>query len=156
MSKKKLSFSFHSLLSSSLYIFSYSLYFSLLSCLLSLTQLFKAALVLTLWDFHFFSSLWDFHFFSPLHWPNGLFIYFFIFSFFFLPFTLFTSSHNKCKPLTLTLLQPKSLPLHWPNGLACFFPFSFQLCHTRITMPFTSFFSFLSSFQHVWHKFNIT
>ena len=27
----------------------------------------------------------------------------------FLPFTLFISSHNKCKPLTLTLLQPKSL-----------------------------------------------
>ena len=27
----------------------------------------------------------------------------------FLPFTLFISSHKKCKPLTLTLLQPKSL-----------------------------------------------
>ena len=27
----------------------------------------------------------------------------------FLPFTLFISSHNKCKPLTLTLLQLKSL-----------------------------------------------
>ena len=28
---------------------------------------------------------------------------------YFLSFTLFKSSHNKCKPLTLTLLQPKSL-----------------------------------------------
>ena len=50
----------------------------------------------------------DFTFSAHLHWPNGLSIYFSI-SHSFLPFTLFTSSHNKCNPLTLTLLQPKTL-----------------------------------------------
>ena len=51
LSKKNLSFSFHLLLSSSLYIFSFPLYFSLLFCLLSLTQFFKTTPVLTLQDF---------------------------------------------------------------------------------------------------------
>ena len=50
----------------------------------------------------------DFTFSAHLHWPNGLSIYFFI-SPSFLPFKLFTSSHNKCNPLTLTLIQPKTL-----------------------------------------------
>ena len=83
LKKKKLTFSFHSLLSSSLYIFSYSLYFSLLYCLLSLTQLFKTAP-----SPHYTLGL---HFFFPLFkWRNASP---FISSSFpsFLPFTLFTS-----------------------------------------------------------------
>ena len=45
----------------------------------------------------------------------------------FLPFTLFTSSHNKCKPLTLTLLQPKSLSLALIGRMALLVSFLFFL-----------------------------
>ena len=99
--KKKLSFSFHSLLSSSRCIFSYFLYFSLLFCLLSLTQLFNTAP-----SPHTFGT--SLLFFTSLQMAECLTFYFFIFSRF-LPSTLFTLNHNKCKSLTLTLLQPKSL-----------------------------------------------
>ena len=57
----------------------------------------------------------------------------------FLPFTLFTSSHNKCKPLTLTLLQPISF---------------LQLSLSRMTLAFCFFLFFLPS--NVSHKFKIT
>ena len=119
MRKKKISFSFHSLFSSSLYIFSYSLYFSILFFLLSLTQLFKTALVLTLWDFtSFLSSA------QMAEWPLPLFLHLFLL------FSLSHSSHQvtlNASQLIMTLLQPISF---------------LQLSHTRMTMPFTSFFSF--------------
>ena len=70
--------------------------FLLLSCLLSLTQLLNTAPSL-----HTFGTSLLF-----LHLcPNGRMASLFNSSSFpsFLPFTLFTSSHNKCKPLTLTL-----------------------------------------------------
>ena len=55
----------------------------------------------------------------------------------FLPFTLFTSSHNKCKSLTLTLLQPKSLFLLLlrPNGLCIFLFFFSSACPTLLSQP---------------------
>ena len=68
----------------SLTIFSYSLYFSLFFCLLSLTQFFKTAPVLTLWDF---SSLL---FPSYTKWLNGLTLYFFALFF----FSSFNVSHK--------------------------------------------------------------
>ena len=58
-------------------------------------------LVLTLLGLHFFF----FHLTSNGRMPHLLFL---IFSCF-LPPTLFTSNHNKCKPLILTLFQSKSL-----------------------------------------------
>ena len=122
-------------------------YCSLLHCVFSLTLsifLFSFAcshsrsssrlhLVLT--------TLWDFS--SFLHFcPNGRMASLFNSSSFpsFLPFTLFTSSHNKCKPLTLTLLQPKSpfLQLLRPNDLAFYFflfflPSAFPTCLSQPT-----------------------
>ena len=138
MSKEKLSFSFHSLLFFSLCIFSYPLYFSLLFCLLSLTQFFKIApiLNLTCWDFPF---LWGFTSSPPqeftssthLHWSNGLSIYFFIFSF----FSPFHSLHIKSQKMQATYFDFTSTKIsffwsHWPNGLACFFSF---FLHKRLT-----------------------
>ena len=99
MRKKKLTFSFHSLHSFLLYIFSYSLYFFLLYCLLSLTQLFKTHLVLTLFgtSLLFFTA-------QMAEWPLP-FISFTFSSF--LPFTLFSSNHNQCNPTRLS--QPTML-----------------------------------------------
>ena len=77
---KKLSFSFHSILSFLLCIFSYPLYFSLLF-LLAFTH---AALSPHTLELHPFSLFFK--------WPNGL-----LFLSPFLLFTLFTSSNNKCK-----------------------------------------------------------
>ena len=54
----------------------------------------------------------------------------------FLPSTLFTSSHNKYKPLSSTLLPPKSLSsaLIGRMAFACFFSFVFSVCKTlRLT-----------------------
>ena len=143
--KKKLYFSFHSQLSFSLCIFSNPLYFSLLFCLLSLTQFFKTAPVLSLTcrDFSFFRGL---HIFTPgtsLLQPifTGQMASLFISSSFpsFLTFTLFTSSHNKCEPIYLDFANQFlffSSPLaEWP-------------------LPFVSFFSFFLP-SNVSHKFNI-
>ena len=108
----------------SLTIFSYSFYFSPF-CLLSLTQFFKTAPVLTLWKF---TTEWPFPFIS------------FTFSSF-LPSILFASNHNKCKSLTLTLLQPIYLSsalivrmalMHQP--LISFLFFS-SACPTRLSQP---------------------
>ena len=80
------------------------------------------------------------HFFFPLC-PNGRMASLFNSSSFpsFLPFTLFTSSHNKCKPITLTLLQPKSpfLQLLRPNDLALYFFLFFlpSACPTCLSQP---------------------
>ena len=79
-----------------------SLFFS--SLLLTLTHaiLLDCTLVLSLtcWDFSLFTLL------QMAEWP----LPFISFTFScFLPSTLFTSNHKKCKPLTLTLFQPKSL-----------------------------------------------
>ena len=113
LSKEKLHFSFHSLLSFSFCNFSYPLYFSLLFRLPSLKQFFKIAtiLILTCWDFYFHWGPFRSSLLQPIF--TGRMASPFISSSFpsFLPFTLFKSSHNKCKPLTLTLLQPKSLSL---------------------------------------------
>ena len=128
MSKKKLSFSFHSLLSSSLYIshnflFS-SLFFSSLLLALTHAVLQHCTNPHTL-RLHFFSS----HL-QMTEWPL-----LFISSSFpsFLPFTLFITSHNKCKPTYLdfasTSFFSSALPL--PND------------------PCLLLLSFRSSFQHV-------
>ena len=86
------------------------------------------------------TTLCDFS--SFLHFsPNGRMASLFNSSSFpsFLPFTLFTSSYNKCKPLTLTLLQPKSpfLQLLRPNDLAFYFFLFFlpSACPTRLSQP---------------------
>ena len=119
LKKKKLTFSFHSLLSSSLYIFSYSLYFSLLYCLLSLTQLFKTAP-----SPHHTMGL---HFFFPsaqmAEWPLT-----FISS----SFPLFFLSHSSHQVMQATYFDFASTKIsffssHWPNGLACSFLFSSAL-----------------------------
>ena len=137
MSKKKTI-----LLSSSLCILSYSLYFSLV-LLLSLTQLFKTTPSPHTLGLHFFfpsgaSHLHPLglHFFSPsslAEWPLYLFLYLFL---------LFSLSHSSyqvtinASQLILTLLQPNFfLQLLRPNGL-CIFLFSFP--------------------SNVSHKFNIT
>ena len=107
----------------SIIIFSYSLYFSLLFCLLTHSRSSaRLHLVLSL-------TCWNFFLFFPSSRPNGLSLLFLSRFPSFIPFTLFTSSHNKCKPLTLTLLQPKSpfLQLLRPNGL-CIFLFFFLQC----------------------------
>ena len=99
--KKKPSLFFFTHCSLPHYVFSLTLSIFLLSFACSLMQFFKTALVLTLWDFTSFLppclNGWMASLFNSSSFPS------------FLPFTLFTSSHNKCKSLTLTLLQPKSL-----------------------------------------------
>ena len=140
-SDSKLSFSFHSLLSFSLCIFSYPLYFSLLFCLLSLTQFFKIAPILSL-TCRDFSFLWGFTSSPPreftssahLHWPNGLSIYFFIFSF----FSPFHSLHIKSQYMEATYFDFASTKIsffssHWLNVLACFFSFFLPACLTSLT-----------------------
>ena len=81
LSKEKLSFSFHSVLSFLPCIFSYPLYFSLPFCLLSFTQFFKTTPVLSLtcWGFSF---LWGFTSSPLLQMAEWVSFYFFIFSFF--------------------------------------------------------------------------
>ena len=133
MSKKKKNFLFlfthyflpHCIFSLTLSIFLFSFTFSHSRSSLRLH------LVLT--------TLWDFSSFSPLpKWPNGVYLYFFIFSSF-LPFTLFSSNHNKCKPLTLTLLQSNffSSALPCPNDRAFYFFLFFlpSACWTRLSQP---------------------
>ena len=141
MSKEKLSFSFHSLLFFSLCIFSYPLYFSLLFCLLSLTQFFKIAPILSL-TCRDFSFLWGFTSSPPqnftssnhLHWPNCHTIYFFIFSF----FSPFHSLHIKSQYMEATYFDFASTKIsffssHWLNVLACFFSFFLPACLTSLT-----------------------
>ena len=104
MNKKKFSFSFHSLFSFSRCIshnfLLLSLFFFSLLLAHSLTQFCQTTLSPQ-------SHLLGLHFFFPLpKWLNGLSL---LFLSPFLPSTLLTSNHSKCKPLTLTLLQPKSL-----------------------------------------------
>ena len=61
----------------------------------------------------------------------------------FLPFTLFTSSHNKCKPLTLTLLQPKSLSLALIGRMALLVSFLFPFSSAIPELPCLLLLSFL-------------
>ena len=138
MSKEKLTFSFHSLLSFSLCIFSYPLYFSLLFCLLSLTQFLKTAPVLSLtcWDFSF---LWGFTSSPP---PSNGRIPLLLFLHLFLLFSISHSSYQvtiNTSQLILTLLQLISF---------------LQLSLSRMTLAFCFFLFFLPS--NVSHKFNIT
>ena len=109
----------HSLLFFLLCIFFYSIFSLSLLFAHSLTQFCHTALSP---QSHLLGLLSFSHF---IKWPNGLFL---LFLSPFLPSTLFTSNHNKCKPLTLTLLQPKSpfLPLLRPNGLCIFLFFFLQ------------------------------
>ena len=139
MSKEKLSFSFHSLLSFSLCIFSYPLYFSLLFYLLSLTQFFKTAPVLSLtcWDFSFLGGFTS----SPP--PSNGRMPHLLFHHLFLLFSLSHSSYQvtiNANQLILTLLQPIS-----------FLQLSLI---SRMTLAFCFFLFFLPS--NVSHKFNIT
>ena len=120
MSKKKLSFSFYSPLFFSRYIFSYSLHFSLLYYLLSLTQLFKTTPVLT----PFGTSLLFFTLFT------GRMASLYISSSFpyFLSFTLFTFR------LRLNWLQTDSkndFLKNWVFG--CYFKFDQTEKHFQLT-----------------------
>ena len=82
------------------------------------------------------------HFFSsPLpKWPNGLSLYYFIFSFISL-FTLFTSSHIKCKPTYLDFASTNffSSALPYPTRMTlafCFFLFFLpSACPTHLSQP---------------------
>ena len=125
--KKKLSFSFHSLLSSSLCIFSYSLYFSLLSSLLSLTQLFKTAPS----PHHILGTSLLFPSAQMAEWLLHLFHH--LFFLFFLSHSSHQVTINASHLLWLYFVQISFL----------------QLCHSRMTLAFASFFSFF--LQRVRH-----
>ena len=115
LSKEKLSFSFHSLLSFS-FLFSLTLSIFLFSFACShssnSSRLHQSSISLV--GTSLFTAASHPHpLGSSLLQPifTGRMASLFVSSSFpsFLPFTLFISSHNKCEPLTLTLLQPKSL-----------------------------------------------
>ena len=115
-----------------------TLYFLLLSLLFAslLLSLTHAAFQDCTYSSHFLGL----HFFSSLC-PNGRMASLFNSSSFpsFLPFTLFRSGHHKCKPLTLTLLQPKYPFLHLlrPNDLGFYFFLFFlpSACPTSLSQP---------------------
>ena len=113
------------------YFLSYSLFFASLLLALTHTALQDCTYSLHFLGLHFFSSLC----------PNGRMASLFNSSYFpsFLLFTLFRSGHNKCKPLILTLLQPKYPFLHLPrpNGLAFYFFLFFlpSACPIRLSQP---------------------
>jgi len=136
LDKKKLYFSFHLLFSFTVYLSQFSLNFLFFSSLFYLlTQSLSSArlhLILSLicCDFSLFSLL------QMAEWP--LFFISFTFSPF-LPSTLFTSNHNKYKPLTLTLLGPKYLFL--------------QL--SLAERPCLFLLSFLQRVQHTWAHFSL-
>ena len=85
------------------------------------------------------TTLWDFTSFSLC--PNGRMASTFISSSFpsFLPFTLFTSSHIKCKPTYLDFASTNffSLALPYPNDHAFYFFLFFlpSACPTRLSQP---------------------
>ena len=131
LNKEKLYFSFHSLLSSSVWIFSYPLYFSPL--LLALTHAvlpdctqFSVSLagISLFFPWGFTSSPPGTSLLQPIF--IGRMASLFISSSFpsFLPFTLFISSHNKCKPTYLDFASTNffSSALPQPND-PCFFLF---------------------------------
>ena len=81
---------------------------------------------------HLVLTLWDFTSFSPC--PNGRMASPFISSSFpsFLPFTLFTSSHNKCRTTYLDFTSTNffSSALIGRMAFACFFSFVFSVSNT--------------------------
>ena len=138
MSKEKLSFSFHSLLSSHrVFSLSLSIFFFSFACSQTCSSSRLRQSSISFAGTSLFSGASHRH--PHLHWPNGLSIFFFIFFFLFF---LSHSSHQvtiNASQLILTLLQPISF---------------LQLSLNRMTLASCFFLFFLPS--NVSHKFNIT